>query len=213
MGSGLVLLGDGGPRVWAPNGGATRLLLGFDEGQDYRHCRHESGGRAIGYGPILLDLTGASQVILIILPGLGRRCLKPTDPATKLDRRLVLSVSPALGVMAVVLGPVAALAQLSVEAPASWNDGTAMQAILDFVRATNDRASPNYVPPEDRIATFDQDGTVWAEHPLYTQAMFALDRMHEMAPRHPEWRGRYLYMYTTISGNSVIRSDEAKASP
>jgi hypothetical protein len=41
-------------------------------------------------------------------------------------------------------------------------------------------------PPDDRIATFDQDGTLWAEHPLYTQAMFALDRMHEMAPQHPE---------------------------
>ena len=110
MGSGLVLLGDGGPRVWAPSGGATRLLLGFDEGQDYRHCRHESGGRAIGYGPILLDLTGASQVILIILPGLGRRCLKATVPATKLDRCTVLSVWPALGDMAAALGPVAASA-------------------------------------------------------------------------------------------------------
>ncbi len=96
--------------------------------------------------------------------------MKPTDPATKLHRRIVLSVLPALGVMAAALGPVAASERPSVEAPASWNDGTAMQAILDFVRATNDRASPNYVPPEDRIATFDQDGTVWAEHPLYTQA-------------------------------------------
>jgi hypothetical protein len=139
--------------------------------------------------------------------------LKPTDPATKLDRRIVLSVLPALGVMAAALGLVAASERLSVEALASWNDGTAMQAILDFVHATNDRASPNYVPPEDPIATFDQDGTLWAEHPLYTQAMFALDRMHEMAPQHPEWRGGYLYIYTTISGNSVIRSDEAKVSP
>ena len=95
----------------------------------------------------------------------------------------------------------------------SWNNGPAKQAILKFVKDTTDKGSPGYVAPEDRIATFDQDGTVWAEHPLYTQAMFALDRMHEMAPRHPEWRGRYLYMYTTISGNSVIRSDEAKASP
>ena len=69
------------------------------------------------------------------------------------------------------------------------------------------------MPPEDRIATFDQDGTLWAEHPLYTQAMFALDRMHEMAPQHLEWRCRYLYTHTTTSRDSVIRSDEAKASP
>ncbi len=46
----------------------------------------------------------------------------------------------------------------------------------------------DYVPPADRIATFDQDGTLWVEHPLYTQAMFALDRVHELAPKHPEWK-------------------------
>ena len=47
----------------------------------------------------------------------------------------------------------------------SWNDGTAKQAIVDFVKATTDSASPNFVPPEERIATFDQDGTLWVEHP------------------------------------------------
>ena len=94
---------------------------------------------------------------------------------------------------------------------ASWNDGPSKDAVVRFVRDATDKSSPKYVEPADRIATFDQDGTLWAEHPLYTQAMSALDRMHEMAPQHPEWRGRYLY--TTISGNSVIRSDEAKASP
>jgi phosphoserine phosphatase len=70
----------------------------------------------------------------------------------------------------------------------SWNDGAARQAILDFVRATTDESAPTYVPPEDRIATFDQDGTLWVEHPLYAQAMFALDRVNALAPQHPEWR-------------------------
>ena len=70
----------------------------------------------------------------------------------------------------------------------SWNDGPAKQAIVDFVRATTDKASPHFVPPEDRIATFDQDGTLWVEHPLYAQAMFALDRVHALAPKHPEWK-------------------------
>ena len=70
----------------------------------------------------------------------------------------------------------------------SWNDGPAKQAILDFVEATTDRGEPDFVPPEDRIATFDQDGTLWVEHPLYTQAMFALDRVHALAPKHPEWK-------------------------
>ncbi len=71
---------------------------------------------------------------------------------------------------------------------ASWNDGPAKSAILDFVRATTDASSPNFVRPEDRIATFDQDGTLWTEHPTYTQAEFILSRVHELAPQHPEWR-------------------------
>jgi hypothetical protein len=113
--------------------------------------------------------------------------VKPTVPVGKLDRRSVLSVLSALGAMA-AFTPVAATAQPSTEALASWNDGPAKRAILDFVHTTTDKAGPNYVPPEDRIATFDQDGTLWVEHPLYAQAFFALDRVHEMAPQHPEWQ-------------------------
>ena len=79
-------------------------------------------------------------------------------------------------------------AQAADDPLASWNDGPAKQAILDFVKATTTEGSPTYVPPEDRIATFDQDGTLWVEHPLYAQAMFALDRVHELAPKHPEWK-------------------------
>src|SRR5215469_14628989 len=70
----------------------------------------------------------------------------------------------------------------------SWNKGPAREAIIDFVRTITDRASPSYTRPEDRIATFDQDGTLWVEHPVYTQAMFALDRLRVLAPRHPEWK-------------------------
>jgi phosphoglycolate phosphatase-like HAD superfamily hydrolase len=71
---------------------------------------------------------------------------------------------------------------------ASWNDGPTKQAIMSFVREVTDKSGTNYVPPEDRIATFDQDGTLWVEHPLYAQAMFALTRVHELAPQHPEWK-------------------------
>jgi phosphoserine phosphatase len=76
----------------------------------------------------------------------------------------------------------------STESLPSWNHGTAKQAIIEFVKATTEQSSPKYVKPEDRIATFDQDGTLWVEHPLYTQAMFALDRVKTLAPRHPEWQ-------------------------
>ena len=63
--------------------------------------------------------------------------------------------------------PVVALAEApsTVDALPSWNDGAAKQAIVDFVKATTDKSSPDFVPPEERIATFDQDGTLWVEHP------------------------------------------------
>jgi hypothetical protein len=72
----------------------------------------------------------------------------------------------------------------------SWNEGPARQAVLDFVRVTTDRSSKEFVAENDRIATFDQDGTLWVEHPLYVQAFFALDRVHKLAPQHPEWQNQ-----------------------
>ncbi|HZD30255.1 MAG TPA: haloacid dehalogenase-like hydrolase, partial [Candidatus Angelobacter sp.] len=70
----------------------------------------------------------------------------------------------------------------------SWNDGPAKQAILDFVKTTTDKGSPKFVPPEERIATFDQDGTTWVEQPIYSQVLFAFDRVGALAPQHPEWK-------------------------
>jgi hypothetical protein len=70
----------------------------------------------------------------------------------------------------------------------SWNDGPTKTSILAFVRKATTPSDPGFVAPEDRIATFDQDGTLWAEHPLYTEAMFALDRLKQIAPEHPEWK-------------------------
>lgn len=70
----------------------------------------------------------------------------------------------------------------------SWNQGTAKASIITFMQRVADRDSPQYVPPDQRIATFDQDGTLWVSHPLYTQAMFALDRVKILATQHPEWK-------------------------
>lgn len=69
----------------------------------------------------------------------------------------------------------------------SWNEGKNKQSIIDFVNDVTNEASPNYVKPEDRIATFDNDGTLWSEQPYYFQLQFALDRIKAMAPEHPEW--------------------------
>jgi phosphoglycolate phosphatase-like HAD superfamily hydrolase len=70
----------------------------------------------------------------------------------------------------------------------SWNDGAAKNAIIQFVERVTKEGSPDFVPPRDRIATFDNDGTLWAEQPAYFQALFAIDRVKALAPQHPEWK-------------------------
>ena len=87
-----------------------------------------------------------------------------------------------------------AAASVSVAGPASaqsdplpsWNDGPAKQAIVKFVHATTDAASPNFVPLAERVATFDQDGTLWVEHPIYTQLVYCFDRVPDLVKAKPE---------------------------
>ena len=70
----------------------------------------------------------------------------------------------------------------------SWNDGAAKKNIMAFVGKVTTQGSPEFVPPAERIATFDNDGTLWPSHPMYTQLAFALDRIKALAPKHPEWK-------------------------
>lgn len=70
----------------------------------------------------------------------------------------------------------------------SWNDGANKRAITDFVKNATTPGSPDYVPVPDRIALFDNDGTLWVEQPMYTQLAFALDRVKALASQHPEWK-------------------------
>lgn len=93
------------------------------------------------------------------------------------------------GVMAAITAltlSVPAVAQ--VDPLASWNDGDTKTAIVDFVAAVTDPAGADFVPVPERIATFDNDGTLWVEAPIYTQITFALDRIKAMSPDHPEWQ-------------------------
>jgi phosphoserine phosphatase len=70
----------------------------------------------------------------------------------------------------------------------SWNEGKTKQSIIEFVHMTTTQGSPQFVPKNERIATFDNDGTLWAEQPMYFQLFFTLDRIKALAPQHPEWK-------------------------
>ena len=83
---------------------------------------------------------------------------------------------------------------------ASWNEGAAKQRLLDFVHATTDRASAQFVPPEERIATFDQDGTLWVEHPIYTQVVYCLERVPAVVAKRPELKHAEPFR-TVLSGD------------
>src|SRR5262249_43419112 len=118
-----------------------------------------------------------------------------------LNRRAVISGLALLPTLGQTLIPAAVQAQgTQASALASWNDGPAKQAIIDFVRATTDQASPKFVPPEDRIATFDQDGTLWVEHPMYTQVIYCLERVPAVVAQKPELKDREPFK-TVLSGD------------
>jgi len=70
----------------------------------------------------------------------------------------------------------------------SWNAGPVKESIVRFVTAVTDKSGPDFVPPAERIATFDNDGTLWSESPVYFQLLFAMDRVKALAPQHPEWK-------------------------
>jgi hypothetical protein len=72
----------------------------------------------------------------------------------------------------------------------SWNDTAPKKAIVDFVERVTKEGSPDFVRPEQRIAAFDNDGTLWAEQPVYFQLLFAIDRVKVLAPQHPEWKNK-----------------------
>ena len=92
---------------------------------------------------------------------------------------------------AVLLGPATLVAAAEPQAAAdplpSWNEGATKTAIVEFVRRVAAAGSPEFVPPAERIAVFDNDGTLWGEQPMYVQMAFAFDRVKALAPQHPEW--------------------------
>jgi phosphoserine phosphatase len=93
---------------------------------------------------------------------------------------------------ALALSAAAAFAQGADPLP-SWNDGAAKARIVGFVQSVTEQGGKDYVAPADRIAVFDNDGTLWSEQPAYFQLLFAVDRVRELAPKRPEWRSKQVF--------------------
>jgi phosphoglycolate phosphatase-like HAD superfamily hydrolase len=125
--------------------------------------------------------------------------MKPRQNDAGINRRRLLSTLAVLSLPA-LLHSTPALAQDAGSQLTSWNDGPAKQSIIDFVRATTDQASPKFVPPEERIATFDQDGTLWVEHPIYTQVVYCLERVPAVVEQKPELKNQEPFK-TVLSGD------------
>jgi len=86
----------------------------------------------------------------------------------------------------------------------SWNDGAARRAILDFVARTTTAGGPDWVPVPERIACFDNDGTLWTEQPIYFQVMFAMDRVKALAAHHPEWRTQEPFKWVLADDRAAL---------
>jgi hypothetical protein len=118
------------------------------------------------------------------------------------NRRSLISTLAMFPTLSGILLPISAQAQTTTTGDPlpSWNEGPTKQAIIEFVRATTTQGSPNFVPQAERIAEFDEDGTLWVEHPLYTQLVFCLDRVGALANEKPELKDREPFK-TVLSGD------------
>jgi hypothetical protein len=115
--------------------------------------------------------------------------MNPAPASFGISRRVLLSAAATFSILFGPTLPIFKQAQAQTDPLPSWNDGPNKKAITDFVARVTQQGSPDFVPPAERIATFDNDGTLWVEHPMYTQLAFVLDRVKAMAPLHPEWNG------------------------
>ena len=128
--------------------------------------------------------------------------MKATAPFPIINRRALLATMALLPALSAPFFPGSAPAQTATSGGAlpSWNDGRAKQAIIDFVRLTTDPSSPSHARAEDRIAVFDQDGTLWVEHPMYTQVVYCLERVPAVVDKKPELKNVEPFK-TVLSGN------------
>ena len=107
-----------------------------------------------------------------------------------MSSRATSKSSPGVFIMVLAFAFVIVSPRVFADPLASWNEGAAKKSIVTFVTKVTEHGSPDFVAPDDRIATFDNDGTLWAEQPMYSQLLFALDRVKVLAPQHPEWKDK-----------------------
>ena len=122
-----------------------------------------------------------------ILSPPGRDAVRFGRHPSRVTRAAARAVVAMLPAVTLLLLAVAAGSQPADPLP-SWNDGPAKKAITEFVTRVTTQGGPEFVPPAERIAVFDNDGTLWSEQPIYFQFAFALDRVRALAPKHPEWK-------------------------
>lgn len=114
-------------------------------------------------------------------------------------------------VIVLVLLVAAGTAAAQTDPLASWNDGAVKKALTDFVSRVTAQGGRDFVPPAERIAVFDNDGTLWAEQPLYFQVQFALDRVRALAPKHPEWKDKQPFKALIEGDKKAFASGGEKA--
>jgi hypothetical protein len=121
------------------------------------------------------------------------------------SRRMLLVVG-----LAVAFLTGSAFAQQSADPLASWNDGATKSAIIDFVTRVTTQDGADFVPPAERIAAFDNDGTLWAEQPIYFQLAFALDRVRALSEEHPEWRTQQPFKFVLENDQAALAASGEK---
>jgi phosphoglycolate phosphatase-like HAD superfamily hydrolase len=127
---------------------------------------------------------------------------------------LVATVSRRGALTAMLAASFCGLTGAAAQAPdplPSWNDGAAKSSITDFVSRVTTPGGADFVPVDQRIATFDNDGTLWAEQPIYFQVQFALDRVKLLAPRHPEWKTKPPFKFVLTGDVKALAAAGEKA--
>jgi steroid 5-alpha reductase family enzyme len=118
------------------------------------------------------------------------------------------------GAAAAIIGAFAIAMSASAQSDPlpSWNDTAPKSAIVSFVEKVSKQGSPDFVPEPERIAVFDNDGTLWTEQPNYFQGMFAVDRVKAMAPEHPEWKDKEPFASLLKGDMAAVAASGEKAS-